>query len=299
MRKIKLHYAVISIIVCTASSSLAQIHSISEKLAAMPQEQILVLEVEAPALAEIIEAAALKMDYDSVVVNPFRDKVLIIRSYPQDLRQYRILMRLTPLDSAIQLTAQGFWFLAPDSIPRYSKTMKELDRNYLRLFLYAVTQEIALQKNAPLYDKALPSKSFLPFMGWNLLNPGLASWYVMKDDPIVSRKAAVGWSLFLGILDAAYVAYYFTPDRERENRQDLLLPWRDLSHRQLATVGAASLRSVKTIMYWVDQDYKQLKKSGYFFPKLERMSFDTKYTRHIQPSHEKEKLQKAKPMPNG
>lgn len=284
MRKIKLRYAVISIIVCTASSSLAQIHSISEKLLEKPKEQILVFEVEAPALAEIIAAAALKMSYDSVVVNPSRDKVLIIRSYPQDARQYRILVHLAPLDSAIQLTAQGFWFLAPDSIPRYSKTMKELDRNYLRLFLYAVTQEIALRKNAPLYEKKLPGKSFLPFMGWNLLNPGLASWYVKKDDPTVSRKAAVGWSLFLGILDAAYVAYYFTPDRDRENRQNLFLPWRDLSHRQLATVGAVSLRSVMAIIYWVDQDYKQLKKSGYFFPKLERISFDTKYTRHIKQS---------------
>lgn len=284
MRKIKLRYAVISIIVCTVSSSLAQIHSISEKLLEKPKEQILVFEVEASALTEIIAAAALKMSYDSVVVNPSRDKVLIIRCYPQDARQYRILVHLTPLDSAIQLTAQGFWFLSPDSIPRYSKTMKELDRNYLQLFLYALTQEIALRKNAPLYEKTLPGKSFLPFMGWNLLNPGLASWYVMKDDPTISRKAAVGWSLFLGVLDAAYVAYYFTPDRERENRQNLFLPWRDLSHRQLATVGAVSLRSVMAIMYWVDQDYKQLKKSGYFFPKLERISFDTKYTRHIKQS---------------
>jgi hypothetical protein len=263
---------------------LAQPASLSEKLREKPEEQILVFEVEASALAEIIGAAALKMNYDSVVVNPSRDKVLIIRSYPQDARQFRILVHLTPLDSAIHLTARGFWFLSPDSIPRYSKTMKELDRNYLRLFLFALTQEIALRKNAPLYDKALPSKSFLPFLGWNLLNPGLASWYVMKDDPTVSRKAAVGWSLFLGILDAAYVALCFAPDRERENRQNLFLPWRDLSHRQLATVGAGSLRSVMAIMYWVDQDYKQLKKSGYFFPKLERLSFDTKYTKHLKQS---------------
>lgn len=291
MPKVKLCYAVIAIIVCAMPTIQAQPHSIAEKLAAMPKEQILVFEVEAPALAETIEAATLKMSYDSVVVNPSRDKVLIIRSYPQDARQYRIFVHLAPRDSAVQLTAQGFWFLAPDSIPRYSKTMKELDRNYLRLFLYAVTQEIALRKNAPLYNKPLPGKSFLPFMGWNLLNPGLASWYMMKDDPTVSRKAAMGWSLFLGVLDAAYVAYYFTPDRERENRQNLFLPWRDLSHRQLATVGAVSLRSVMATMYWVDQDYKQLKKSGYFFPKLERMSLDTKYTRRIQLSHEKEKLQ--------
>lgn len=255
----------------------------------MPKEQILVFAVELPALTEIIGAAALKMSYDSVVVNPNRDKVLIIRSYPQDARQYRILVHLAPLDSAMQLAAQGFWFLAPDSIPRYSKTMKELDHNCLRLFLYAVTQEIALRKNAPLYDKPLPGKSFLPFMGWNLLNPGLASWYVMKDDPTVSRKAAVGWSLFLGVLDAAYVAYYLTPDRDRETRQNLLLPWRDISHRQLATVGAVSLRSVVAIMYWVDQDYKQLKKSGYFFPKLERMSFDTKYTKYIKQTEQDEK----------
>jgi hypothetical protein len=282
MPKIKLHYGIISIIACTASAILAQPPSISGKLREKPKEQILVFEVEAPALAETIAAAALKMSYDSVVVNPSRDKVLIIRSYPQDARQYRILVHLASLDSAMQLTAQGFWFLASDSIPRYSKTMKELDRNYLRLFLYAVTQEIALRKNTPLYEKQLPGKGFLPFMGWNLLNPGLASWYVMKDDPAVSRKAAVGWSLFLGVLDAAYVAYYFTPDRERENRQNLLLPWRDLSHRQLATVGAVSLRSVMAIMYWVHQDYKQLKKSGYFFPKLERMSLDTKYTKHIK-----------------
>jgi hypothetical protein len=284
MRKIKLRYVIISIIVCAASSILAQPASISEKLLEKPKEQILVFEVEAPALAEIIEAAALKMNYDSVVVNPSRDKVLLIRSYPQDTRQYRILVHLAPLDSAIQLTAQGFWFLAPDSIPRYSKTMKELDRNYLRLFLYAVTQEIALRKNAPFFEKTLPDKSFLPFMGWNLLNPGLASWYLMKDDPAVSRKAAVGWSMFLGILDAAYVALFFAPDRERENRQNLFFPWRDLSHRQLATVGAASLRSVMAIMYWVDQDYEQLKKSGYFFPKLERLNLNSKYTQHIKHS---------------
>jgi hypothetical protein len=290
MRKINLPRAMIALMVCAAPSIPAQPLSISEKLREKPKEQILVFEVEAPELAEIIGTAALKMSYDSVVVNPSRDKVLIVRSYPQDIRQYRILIRSAPLDSAIQLTAQGFWFIAPDSIPRYSKTMKELDRNYLRLFLYAVTQEIALRKNAPLYEKTLPGKSFLPFMGWNLLNPGLASWYVMKNDPTVSQKAAVGWSLFLGVLDAAYVAYYFTPDRESENRQNLFSPWRDLSHRQLATVGSASLRSVMAIMYWVDQDYQQLKKSGYFFPKLERMSFDTKYTRHIRPSHETERL---------
>ncbi|MGH7452745.1 MAG: hypothetical protein ACRENG_15465 [bacterium] len=187
MRKIKLRYVVIAIIVCAASAIQAPPRSISEKLTAMPKEQILVFEVEAPALAEIIEATAWKMNYDSVVVNPSRDKVLIIRCYPQDARQYRILVHLTPLDSAVQLTAQGFWFMAPDSIPRYSKTMKELDRNYLRLFLYAVTQEIALRKNAPLYEKTLPGKSFLPFMGWNLLNPGLASWLMMKYDPTVSR----------------------------------------------------------------------------------------------------------------
>ncbi len=289
MRKINLCYAVIVIIVCAAPAIQAQPSSISEKLREKPKEQILVFGFKAPALAEIIEAAALKMSYDSVVVNPPCDKVLIIRSYPQDARQYRILVHLAPLDSAMQLTAQGFWFLAPDSIPRYSKMMKELDRNYLRLFLYAVTQEIALRKNAPLYDKTLPGKSFLPFMGWNLLNPGLASWYMMKDDPTVSRKAAVGWSLFLGILDAAYMAYYFTPGRERENRQNLLLPWRDLSHRQLATAGAVSLRSVMAIMYWVNQDYQQLKKSGYFFPKFERMSFDTKYTKYIKQTAQDEK----------
>lgn len=287
MAKIKWRYVIISVIICTAPSILAQPSSISEKLLEKPKERILVFEVEAPALAEIIGAAALKMSYDSVMVNPSRDKVLLIRSYPQDTRQYRILVHLAPLDSAIQLDAQGFWFLAPDSIPRYSKTMKELDRNYLRLFLYAMTQEIALRKNAPLYDKTLPGKGFLPFMGWNLLNPGLASWYVMKDDPTVSRKAAVGWSLFLGVLDAAYVAYYFTPDGERESRQNSYLPWTGLSHRQLATAGAVSLRSVMTIMYWVGQDYKEIKKSGYFFPKLEHMSLDTKYTRHIRPSQEK------------
>jgi hypothetical protein len=297
MRKPKLRYVAISIIVCATSSSLAQIHSISEKLREKPKEQILVFEIEAPALMEIIEAAALKMSYDSVVVHPSRDKVLIIRSYPQDARQFRILVHLTRLDSTIHLTAQGFWFLSPDSIPRYSKTMKELDRSYLRLFLFALTQEIALRKNVPLYDKALPSKSFLPFMGWNLLNPGLASWYVMKDDPTASRKAAVGWSLFLGVLDAAYVAYYFAPDRDRENRQNLFLPWRDLSPQQLATVGAGSLRSVMAIMYWVDRDYQQLKKSGYFFPKLERMSLDTKYTRHLQPSHEKKNYNRQNHCP--
>ncbi len=285
MRKTKWRYNItISIIVWAASSILAQPPSISEKLREKPKEQIFVFEIESPALAEIIEATAWKMNYDSVVVNPSRDRVLIIRSYPQDTRQYRLLVYLAPLDSAIQLTAQGFWFLSPDSIPRYSKTMQELDRNYLRLFLFALTQEITLRKNTPLFEKKLPGKSFLPFMGWNLLNPGLASWYMMRDDPTISRKSAVGWSLFLGILDAAYVAYYFTPDRERENRQNLFLPWRDLSHRQLATVGSLSLRSVMTIVYWVDQDYKELKKSGYFFPKIEHMSFDTKYTKHIKPA---------------
>jgi hypothetical protein len=40
-----------------------------------------------------------------------------------------------------------------------------------------------------------------------------------------------------------------------------------------------------TIGYFVDQDYHQLKKSGYFFPKIERLDFDTKYTKYIcQPS---------------
>jgi hypothetical protein len=94
----------------------------------------------------------------------------------------------------------------------------------------------------------------------------------------------VGWSLFLGVLDLAYVTYYLTPDGERESRQNSFLPWSGLSHRQLATAGAISLRSVMTIVYWVGQDYKELKKSGYFFPKFERMSLDTKYTKHIKHS---------------
>jgi hypothetical protein len=289
MRKIRWRYVVIAIIVGAAPSIRAQSHSISEKLADIPRERILVFAVEFPALAEIIAAAALKMSYDSVVVNPAHDKVLLIYSYPQDARQYRILLHLAPQDSAIHLTAQGFWFLSPDSIPRYSKTMRELDRNFLRLFLFALTQEIALQKNAPLYEQTLPGKGFLPFMGWNLLNPGLASWYVMKDDPTISRKAAVGWSLFLGILDAAYVTYYFAPDGGRESGQNSFLPWTGLSHRQLATAGAVSLRSVMAIMFWVDRDYQQLKKSGYFFPKLERMSLDTKYTKYIKQTETDEK----------
>jgi hypothetical protein len=210
---------------------------------------------------------------------------LAIKNFPGDERQYRILLRLAALDSAVELTLQSFWFLLPDSIPRYSKAMREWDRNYSKLFLYAIVQEISLRKNTPLHDKALPEKGFMKFMGLNLLNPGLASWYMMKDNPTIKQKPAIGWSLFFGILDLGYMAFALVPAHEREDDQALGLAG-DLSNQQLAVMGTIIFRSAMTIGYFVDQDYRQLKKSGYFFPKVERLNFDTRYTKYICPPSE-------------
>jgi hypothetical protein len=192
---------------------------------------------------------------------------------------------LAAVDSIVELTLQSFWFLPPDSIPRSSKAMREWDREYSKLFLYAIVQEISLRKNVPLHDQALPEKGFLKFMGLNLLNPGLASWYIMKDNPTISQKPAIGWSLFFGVLDLGYMAYAFVPAHEREIGQALGLA-QDLSTQQMGAMGMIIFRSAMTIGYFVDQDYNQLRKSGYFFPKVERLNFDTKYTKYINQSED-------------
>ncbi len=284
MRKIKLYFFVISTIVCTASSLLAQSPSISEKLLEKPKEQILIFEVEAPALAKIIEATAWKMNYDSVVVSSNRDKILVIRAFPQFKLQYRMLLQIAQHDSALRLTLQGFWFLPPDSIPKYNKALKAADRELSKLFLSAITQEISLHKGTPLYDRTLPDKPFHKFFGLNLLNPGLGAWYMVKDHPLISQKSAIGLSIFFGALDLGYLAFYFAPDRESENTQHAL-DWAafNLSNRQLGTLGIVTFRLAMTIGYFVDRDYWDLKKSGYYFPKIERLNFDTRYTKYLKP----------------
>jgi hypothetical protein len=263
----------------------AQSSRMMNKLAEKPAEQILVFAVDRPNLTQIIEAAAWKMNYDSVVINSAQDKILLIRDFQKFALQYRILLSLAQQDSALRLALQGFWFLPPDSIPRYNKALKAADRELVKLFLHAITQEIALQMGAPLYDRPLPDKPFHKFMGLNLLNPGLGVWYMTKDQPLISKTSALGLSIYFGVLDLASLAFYFSPERkvaEDENKPGLAVF--DLSSRQLGKLGILTFRAVMTLGYFLDRDYRDLKKSGYYFPKIARMSFDTKHTRYIEPS---------------
>lgn len=170
----------------------AQSGSAMNPLAKTPVEQILVFRITGTALTQIIEATAWKMNYDSVLINSTQSKILVFRGFPSSPLQYRILVCITLNDSALALTSQSFWFLPPDSIPRYNKSMRTADRDLQKLFLYALIQEIALQQGEPLFDRALPAKNFSNFMLRNLLNPGLASWYMMKDHPRITQKSAIG-----------------------------------------------------------------------------------------------------------
>jgi len=263
----------------------AQSSRAMNKLAEKSVEQILVFAVEAKNLAKIIEATAWKMNYDSVLVSAAQNKVLVFRGFPSSPLQYRILLQMAPLDSALDLTAQSFWFIPPDSIPRYNKSMQSADRDLLKLFLYGLMQEIALSKGEPLFEQSLPEKTFSEFMLRNLLNPGLASWYIMKDHPRLTKKSAVGWSLFFGLLDAGYIAFGFTTRREQ---QDGGAPLINLSNQQFGIFGAATSRLAMTVGYFVDRDYQELKKSGYHFPKIASLTFDSKYTRYVrQPQRDK------------
>lgn len=256
----------------------AQSSRVLNRLAEKPVEQILVFGFEDSALAQVIEATAWKMNYDSVLVSLTQDKILVFRDFPSSPMQYRILCSITPNDSALALTAQSFWFMPPDSIPRYNKSMQQADRDLRKLFLFALIQEIALHHGEPLFNHGLPEKKFSNFMWRNLLNPGLASWYLMKDHPRLTAKSAAGWSLFFGVLDAGYLAFGFTarnaPAEDHASRLDL-------SNQQFAFFGAATSRLAMTVGYFVDRDYAELKKSGYYFPQMTKMSFDSKYTRYI------------------
>jgi len=263
----------------------AQSSRMMNQLAEKPAEQILVFAVDRPNLAKIIEAAAWKMNYDSVVINSAQDKILLIRDFQKFALQYRILLSMAQQDSALRLALRGFWFLPPDSIPRYNKVLKAADRELAKLFLHAITQEIALQKGAPLYDHPLPEKPFHQFLGLTLLNPGLGVWYMTKDNPLMSKNTALGLSLYFGVMDLAYLASYLAPERkaaEEQNKLDLAVF--DLSNRQLGKLGLVTFRSVTTLGYFLDRDYRDLKKSGYYFPKIAQMNFDTKYTRYIEPA---------------
>ncbi|MDZ7369195.1 MAG: hypothetical protein ONB43_25580 [candidate division KSB1 bacterium] len=279
MPKLKLFLFVMMTITETAG---AQTANFMNKLAGKPFEQILVFEIERRDLAKIIEATAWKMNYDSVLVSALQDQIMVFRNLLPSGLQYRILLKMAPADSAVRLTAQGFWLMPPDSIPRYSKSMRAADRDLVKLFLYAAVQEIALNKGKPLYDHALPEKSFSRFMAWNLLNPGLASWYIMKDHPRTAQKSAIVWSAVFGLLDLGYIALgVLAGDEAANGRNEISAPLLDLSKRQIGFYGALTFRLAMTVGYFIDKDYQELKKSGYFFPKIEDFHFDTKYTRSI------------------
>lgn len=104
------------------------------RLAEKPVDQVLVFGIERSDLAQMIEATAWKMNYDSVLVNSTQNKILVFRGFPSSPLQYRILVCITPNDSALELTSQSFWFILPDSIPRYSKSMRTADRDLQKLF---------------------------------------------------------------------------------------------------------------------------------------------------------------------
>lgn len=278
----KFSQPVLMVMLLWTSALPAQNSNLMDKLALRPGEQIGVWEVSMATLAKIIEATAWKMNYDSVIVNSGQDKIMVFRSFSPSALQYRILLSLVPTDSAVLVTGRGFWFLPPDSIPRYNRSMKSADRDLLKLFLYAVTQEIALHKATPLFTRNLPARTFPRFMGWNLLNPGLASWYLMKDHPRTTRKSALAWSIAFGLLDVGYIALGFVPEGARGNaRQEESSPFIDFSNRQIGLFGALTFRAAMTVGYFVDGDYGELQKSGYYFPKIADMNFDTKYTKSL------------------
>jgi hypothetical protein len=282
MPKLKLFLLVMMAITSCAVRAEAQTANFMNQLAGKPSEQIWVFEIERRDLAKILETTAWKMNYDSVLVSASQDQIMVFRNLLPSGLQYRILLRMAPADSALRLTAQGFWFMPPDSIPRYSKSMRAADGDLAKLFLYAATQEIALFKGEPLYDHALPDKNFSQFMARNLLNPGLASWYLMKDNPRTAQKSAVAWSVIFGLLDLGYIALGVSAGDEMANgRNATAAPWLNLSKRQIGFYGALTFRLAMTVGYFVDKDYRELKKSGYFFPKIEDFRFDTKYTRNI------------------
>jgi hypothetical protein len=232
MPKPTLFHSLLAVLLSCTWATYAQNNVLISKLYSKPHEQILVFETGMAALAKIIEAAAWKMNYDSVIVSSAQDKIMLIRGFPSSALQYGIFLTMTTPDSAVQLTAQGYWFFPPDSIPRYSKALRAADHDLLRLFLYAVIQEIALRKGAPLHDRALPDKPFLSFMSRNLLNPGLASWYMMKDHPRATQNSAIAWFVFFGLLDVGYLAWGFAPDRGiRNDRQETDWLLTDLSKR--------------------------------------------------------------------
>jgi hypothetical protein len=257
----------------------AQNSRMMNKLAEKPAEQILVFAIDRPNLTQIIEATAWKMNYDSVLVNSAQNKILVFRGFPSSPLQYRILLGMTQRDSAVELASQSFWLLPPDSIPRYNKSMQNADHDLQKLFLCALLQEIALHKGEPLFEKSLPEKTFSQFILRNLLNPGLASWYIMKDHPRVTKKTAVGWSLFFGLLDAGYIAFGFTVRGEQQEGSASPINW---SNQQFGFFGAATSRLAMTVGYFVDRDYQELRKSGYYFPKIAAINFDSKYTRHLR-----------------
>lgn len=258
----------------------AQNNRVMNQLAEKPIEQILVFGLERAALTQIIEATAWKMNYDSVLIGRTQDKILVFRGFPSSPVQYRMFCRLAPHDSALMLSTQSFWFQPPDSIPRYNKSMRKADRDLRKLFLFALIQEIARRHGEPLFNRGLPEKKFSDFMWRNLLNPGLASWHLMKDHPRLTAKSAAGWSLFFGMLDAGYLAFGFTAHNAPAEDQAAFF---NLSNQQVAFFGAATSRLAMTVGYFVDRDYEELRKSGYYFPKIAKLSFDSKYTRYLPP----------------
>jgi len=96
----------------------AQSSRVMNKLAEKPAEQILVFEIDRQNLANIIEATAWKMNYDSVVINSAQDKILLIRDIQKD-EQSRVKRQVTLIETpwgfAFDGGATKYWYDAPSS----------------------------------------------------------------------------------------------------------------------------------------------------------------------------------------
>lgn len=242
-----------------------------------------------PGLAQIIDSTARKMSYDTVrEISADPKRILLIRVFRHIEFQYRLLLQITSADSGSYLNVRGFWFLRSDSnsIPPYGKSLKKAERDYEKLFIYALDQEIEASSQAtPLPSNSnLPNKSLLKFMGWNLVSPGLASCYMEKDHPRVSRKSAIARSIVLGVLDLGSLALFvLAPERDDCPCQYQADPGlMKFPIQQMGVFGMLSSRAAMMASYFGDAVYRDLRKSGYYFPKLSSLNFKTKYLKCIE-----------------
>lgn len=305
MPKIKFIQPAVVVMMSCVLSAYAQSdnrwHKLAEKaeLAKIPYEKFEVHNYTPQRLAEIIDTTARNMKYSVYPIEATQTKFLLTRTFGHFEFHYALLLQIALADSdSSYLFVQGFWFLPPDSIPPPDKSMVRAARDHAKLFLCALVQEIAkfyedsnfVHEINPSHDPQrhkLPDKSFKKFVGLNLVNPGLASWHMAKDDPRVSRKSAIARSIVLGVLDLGYLALALTPDRDRDGCPCLDQTDHDLtkfSNRQLGGIfGMLSSRAMMT-GYFGDQVYHDLRKSGYDFPKINDLNFNnypyTKYIKH-------------------